>query len=189
FGDEVESVRAFDPASQRTLRPVDAVIVHPARETIATRGADPRARILAAADAAAHPSSATRRLLEQIEAGEELVGLETLTPAFHAELAPPWRYLPAGAVWLLVEPDSILRHAGDELEEAELRHQERLADHRISFAPVEHYATADELREALAAPARRVELRSLEIHGEGGLPAVRFAAEGSAALRAELERA
>ena len=55
FGDEVESIRLYDAATQRTLRPLDAVYLHPVRETIPTAGADPRARILAAADAAVYP--------------------------------------------------------------------------------------------------------------------------------------
>ncbi|HEU5061395.1 MAG TPA: transcription-repair coupling factor [Kofleriaceae bacterium] len=188
FGDEVESLRAFDPATQRTLRPLDQATVHPVRETIATRGADLRRRILDAADAAAQPSRATRRLLEQIEAGEDLVGLDTLTPAFHARLAPVWEYVPA-ATWLVIDPDAILRAAADELEEAAARHQERIADHRISFPPEEHLVSSDELAAALAAPAR-IEVRSLEIAGDrDDLPAVRFAAESSSALRLELERA
>ena len=36
FGDEVESLRWFDAESQRTLRQVDHVHLHPVRETITT---------------------------------------------------------------------------------------------------------------------------------------------------------
>ncbi len=54
------------------------------RETIPTPGADPRAKILAAADAAVYPSSKTRLLLEQIDEGEPFFGIEALAPAFHA---------------------------------------------------------------------------------------------------------
>ena len=187
FGDEVESLRAFDPTTQRTLRPLDHATVHPVRETIATRGADLRRRILDAADAAAQPSKSTRRLLEQIDGGEDLVGLDTLTPAFHARLAPVWEYL-TDAQWLVVDPDAILRAAAEELEEAAARHEERVADHRISFPPEEHHVSGDELAAALAAPVR-VEVRSLEIAGQSDLPAVRFTAESGATLRLDLERA
>jgi len=51
FGDEIESIRLYDAATQRTLRALDLVHVHPVRETILTAGAEPRARLLAAADA------------------------------------------------------------------------------------------------------------------------------------------
>ena len=95
FGDELESLRLFDAASQRTLRTVERAHIHPVRETILTEGADPRARILAAADAASLPSSKTRHLLEQIEAGEDFFGIESLAPAFHRQMAPAFEYLPA----------------------------------------------------------------------------------------------
>ena len=190
YGDELESLRAFDPATQRTLRALESVTVSPARETIATPGADLRARILDAADAAAQPSKATRLLLEQIDAGEDLVGLETLTPAFHARMAPLWDYVGPEAVWLVVEPDAILRAADAELDEAAQRHDERIGDHRLSFPPEAHFVSRDELADALRAPARRIESRALEIHGEAtDATELHFGAEAGTGLRAELERA
>ena len=51
YGDLVESIRFFDPQSQRTMRAVDELYLHPVRETVLTVGADPRAKILDAADA------------------------------------------------------------------------------------------------------------------------------------------
>ena len=97
FGDEIESIRLYDAGTQRTLRRIETVHVHPVRETIRTAGADPRAELLAAADAAAVPSSKTRLLLEQVEAGESFFGIEALAPVFHARMAPITDYLPAGA--------------------------------------------------------------------------------------------
>src|SRR5215831_3731288 len=70
FGDEVESLRWFDAESQRTLRQVDHVHLHPVRETIATGTRDLRARLREYADEITHPTKATRRLIEQLEGGE-----------------------------------------------------------------------------------------------------------------------
>ena len=52
FGDEIESLRAFDPATQRGLRPVESVTLLPASEFLLGRGAggDLRARLGRAAD-------------------------------------------------------------------------------------------------------------------------------------------
>ena len=44
------------------------------------------------------PSSKTRRLLEQIEEGEDFFGIEALAPAFHARMVPLFDYLPADAL-------------------------------------------------------------------------------------------
>src|SRR5205814_264833 len=43
FGDEVETLRWFEAESQRTLRPIDVVHLHPVRETINTGARDVRA--------------------------------------------------------------------------------------------------------------------------------------------------
>jgi transcription-repair coupling factor (superfamily II helicase) len=66
FGDTVETLRWFDEDSQRTLRPVDWVHLHPVRETITTGTRDLRTRLREHADEIAHPTKATRRLIEQL---------------------------------------------------------------------------------------------------------------------------
>src|SRR5690606_16294877 len=100
-----------------------------------------------------------------IDSGEEFVGIETLTPAFHAGMAPLWSYLDAGApCWLILDPEAIAQAAEEELETAESRYQQRLADGRLALPPAEHYVSAEELMAALRAPARRIEARSLELY-------------------------
>ena len=142
-----ESDVRLDPETQRTLRQVNELYVHPVRETVISPGAEVRTRRLAAADAANHPSAATRRVLEQIEIGEDFLGIDSLVPAFHPSLVPLWTYLPkAPAVrWLLIDPAAIARAAQDELEAAESRHEDRLRDGRLAFPPDAHYVSRDEL--------------------------------------------
>ena len=188
FGDAVETMRSFDPATQRTMRDVAELFLHPVRETVRTRGADPRARILEAADAAAHPSAQTRRILESVDAGEEFVGIETLTPAFHRAMAPVLDYLPAGARWLILDPDAVRQAACDLDELAAARYRERIDDHRLAFEPREFYVAPDELDTALAALPRRVEARAVEVVGDG-LPGLRLDVDSNQAIRGELERA
>src|SRR5215468_235581 len=67
FGDDIESLRWFDAESQRTLRAVDCVHVHPVRETTPTGSGDVCSRLREYADEIAFPSKATRRLIEQLE--------------------------------------------------------------------------------------------------------------------------
>jgi transcription-repair coupling factor (superfamily II helicase) len=190
FGDEVDAMRLFDPRTQRTLRAIDAVYLHPVRETIKTAGAEPRARILDAADRAAHPSAQTRRVLESIEAGEEFVGIETLTPAFHARMASLFEYLPTGSTarWLILDPEAVRAAARDELELAEQRYQERLADHRIAFPVASFYLGADQLEAALDALPHRIEARRIE-YADEPLRVLRFEVDDNLALRGALERA
>ena len=199
FGDNIESLRLFDPETQRTLRQVNELYVHPVRETVISPGAEVRTRILAAADAANHPSAATRRVLEQIEIGEDFLGIDSLVPAFHPSLVPLWTYLPkAPAVrWLLIDPAAIARAAQDELEAAESRHEDRLRDGRLAFPPDAHYVSRDELDTLLSEVEPRIDAPSLEVAGSDRITdperdrhaVLHFSVDDNRPLRAELELA
>jgi transcription-repair coupling factor (superfamily II helicase) len=192
FGDEVEGLRLYDAATQRTLRPLPELHLHPVRDTVRTAGADPRAKILAAADAAVFPSSKTRHILDQIDEGEAFFGMEALAPAFHAGMETVFDYLPAGALLVVEDPEAVVeaarRHASKLRETA----QARRAEHRIALDAHEFVLLEDEARAALEAH-RRVEVRPVEVvHAgpEGSAPTrVRLAAEPNTGLRAELQRA
>src|SRR5215831_2948184 len=189
LGDLVESIRFFDPATQRTLREIDEVYLHPVRETVLTEGAAPRPRILAAADAAAHPSARTRAILEQIDAGEDFFGIEALAPAFHARMAALDEYLPPAACALIEDPEAVFAEAHRELVRATEMHEARLHDHRIALTPTDFVLGDGELEAALARK-RRLEARRVEMLGEAeGVPSLRFEIGTNAELVAELKRA
>jgi transcription-repair coupling factor (superfamily II helicase) len=192
FGDEVESIRLYDAATQRTLRPLDSVYVHPVRETIATPGADTRAKILAAADAAVYPSSKTRRLLEQIDEGELFFGIEALAPAFHARMVPLFDYLPVGGLCVVEDPEAVV----DEARRAETRLREAAAtrhvEHRLALPATDFVLGEEEAAAALAA-RRRLELRTVEVTRarapDDAPPRVHVESEPHTTLRADLQRA
>jgi transcription-repair coupling factor (superfamily II helicase) len=185
FGDEVETLRAFDAESQRTLRDVERVVLHPVRETIVTGTSDVRTRLRNYAEAIAFPSKPTRRLIEQLEAGGVFVGIEGLLPAFHDELVSPIAYLPADARALIVDPDACRRALSDALADADTRYGARAHGQRLAFPPDAHFA-----RE-LALPARRVELPTLELAGElpEGATKLRLDVDDLRVLRQELDHA
>ncbi|HEX2689623.1 MAG TPA: DEAD/DEAH box helicase, partial [Kofleriaceae bacterium] len=179
FGDEIESLRWFEAESQRTLRPVDWVHLHPVRETINTGTRDVRTRLREYADEIAFPSKATRRLIEQLEAsgpegriereqpagGRVFVGIEGLTPAFHDELVAPAAYL-AGlgdqALWLIVDPEACRRVVDDAWADAQGRFAQKQGAKQLMYPPERHLVTVDELGAFTA--KRRIELPSLELH-------------------------
>ena len=190
FGDEVESLRLYDAATQRTLRPIERVEIHPVRETVLTAGADVRSRLLAAADQAAYPSSKTRYLLEQIGRGEDFFGSEALAPLFHARLASFFDYLVPRTRVVVEDPPAVLEEARrgfSRLRESALH---RRAEHRIALDAGEFLLDEEEARLALAARSR-VELRTVEMTSRGPdeletALRVRVAAEPNTSLRAEL---
>ncbi len=193
FGDEIESIRLYDAGTQRTLRPLELLHVHPVRETIRTPGADPRAKLLAAADAAVFPSSKTRLLLEQIDEGLPFFGIESLAPVFHARMVPLLDYLPAGTTFVIEEPEAVLdearRHASKLRETA----ASRRVEHRLALDATEFVLTEEEARASLEG-IRRVELHAVEVERDSsdettGAARVRLISESNATLRADLQRA
>ncbi|MDB4957340.1 MAG: Transcription-repair coupling factor [Myxococcales bacterium] len=200
FGDEVESLRWFDEESQRTLRQVTQVHLHPVRDTITTGTRDVRSRLREYADDISHPTKATRRLIEQLETGGVFVGIEGLTPAFHDELVAPASYVPANARWIVVDPDACRRAIAHALEDADARFAERrrgasnvedgeaAATSRhaaLAFPPDRHFTS--EIT-ALSA-ARRIELPTLELHGEAEATKLTSGVDDLRVLRQELEHA
>ncbi len=184
FGDDVEALRWFDAESQRTLRPVELVHLHPVRETIVTGSADLRTRLRDYADEIAHPTKATRRLIEQLEQGEVFVGIEGLTPAFHDALAAPVEYVPRSARWLVVDPDACRRAVREVLDDAAVRFPARRSETKALVYPPEAHYTDDV---GLEAP-RRVALSSLEVQDARGTR-VRVDVDDLRVLRQQLEHA
>ena len=184
FGDDVETLRWFDAESQRTLRQVDHVHLHPVRETIGTGTRDLRTRLREYADEIAHPTKATRRLIEQLEAGEVFVGIEGLTPAFHDEMVGPEAFVPDDARWLIVDPDACRRTISDLWADADSRYAARDAK-TLAFPPERHL-----LRELGAFRSRRrIELPTLEVHGETDATKLRVDIDPLRVLRQELDHA
>ena len=190
FGDEVESLRLYDAATQRTLRPIDRVALHPVRETVATAGADTRSRLLAAADQAAYPSSKTRYLLEQIERGEDFFGSEALAPIFHARLGSFFDYLAPKTRVVVEDPPAILEEARRSFSRVRESAVHRRAEHRIALDAEEFLLDEEQARLALCAWSR-LELRTVEVTPPSladmpPAPRVRVSAEPNTSLRAEL---
>ncbi len=190
-GDEVQSLRLFDAATQRTLRPIEHMVFHPVREAIASAGADPRERILAAADRAAYPSSKTRSILERIDEGATFFGIESLAPAFHARMGSFFEYLPEGTRLVVEDPESTLEQARREMSRLREHAKRRLEDHRLALDPSEFLLDKEEARAALL-DRPRIEVRTLEVERPAAAPSEdrpprgRLDAVPTAGLRAEL---
>jgi transcription-repair coupling factor (superfamily II helicase) len=188
-GDGVESLRLFDAASQRTLRPIERAALHPVRETIITEGADPRTRVLAAADQAGCPSSKIRSILEHIDAGEQFFGIEALAPVFHRRMASVFEYLPASACLVVEDPEAVLAEARRELSHLRDHAHRRLEEHRLALDAHDFFMDETCAAAALAGMSR-VELRTVDIErpsaGQTAPTRLHLDARPTSGLRAEL---
>jgi transcription-repair coupling factor (superfamily II helicase) len=116
FGDALESIRAFDPDTQRTAARLESVQLLPMSEMTLTPEVISafRQRYVALFG----PVTGDDPLYESISAGRQHQGMEHWLPLFHEGLVPLFDYLPEARVTL----DPLLDHARH-------RRLEQIADH------------------------------------------------------------
>ncbi|MRX45506.1 transcription-repair coupling factor [Agromyces kandeliae] len=106
FGDEVEELRAFSVADQRSLPDaVDRVLLAPSRELLLTEPVRQRAREMV------HEFPNLSGMLERIAEGIPVEGMESLAPALLERLVPVTSYLPEGAAVAVVGPERVAGRA------------------------------------------------------------------------------
>lgn len=163
FGDEVESLRTFEVESQRTLREIGEVALTPVRELIATGAQTPRQRLREHADTLVHPTKATRKLIEQLEANPHFVGVHGLLPAFHDRMSSPFDYAAPDCPLVLIDPEACFGAARASWADAVSRHSSRRDKAEFVYPPQAHLLSPEQLITALRARIRRLELPRLEL--------------------------
>ncbi|MFI1990183.1 transcription-repair coupling factor [Actinoplanes sp. NPDC020271] len=110
WGDEVEEIRTFAVADQRTIEQVERLWAPPCRELLLT----PAVREKAAALAVQHPELA--EILDKLSAGIPVEGMESLAPALldgTGSMELLIDCMPAGTHVLLCDPERIRTRAHD----------------------------------------------------------------------------
>ena len=101
FGDEIESIRRFEPLSQRSTGEVEAFSIAPVNELRLTPDAIERFRV--GYRTAFGIPGRDDRLYESVSAGRKHPGMEHWLPLFHEQMASVLDYLPAEAALILDE--------------------------------------------------------------------------------------
>jgi len=188
FGDEVESVKSFEPLSQRTVRELAELVLSPAREVLFTAEGKEAARgaVRELAEKVDRPTTKVREVLDAIDAGIPFFGMEALLPGFHpGGLGTLFDYLPAAPVAWLDDPEAISRSLAEVDEE--LFREHALAENRgeLALPPDRHFLGAAEVEARLGAVGR---VRCHRLWMGTGEP-VRFAFGETRSLRKEIEEA
>ncbi len=189
FGDEVESLRLFDPATQRTSGSLESLQLPQAREILFDPASQARgiAAARAAADRVNRPTAKVRELVDAIHEAIPAFGVEALLPGFfEGGLTPLMDHLPPDSLILLDDPLSIDRELEALELELEREHAAALERGELALPPDAHFLSTAGVREAIA-PFRRAELHSLWIGAPGGVEPIRFQFEPTARLRKEIE--
>ncbi|MGH6908778.1 MAG: transcription-repair coupling factor, partial [Phenylobacterium sp.] len=154
FGDTLESIRAFDPESQRSTKKLDEVNLLPVSEALLDKESISRFR---SGYLEAFGAAGDDPLYATVSEGGRRAGMEHWLPLFYPHLETLFDYLPADA---LVALDHLSREARDERlvlvnDAYDARAQ---AERRVHYHPLEPnrlYLTADEWKDILARRATR----------------------------------
>ncbi|TWJ18945.1 transcription-repair coupling factor [Geobacter argillaceus] len=188
FGDFVETIRTFDPLSQRSLHPLAELVLLPSREVILMPASVQAfaARLKRRCDDLDIPVVRRRELMEQLQNDCYPAGVEFLQPMFHGPLETLFNYAGADCVTILVDPEGVV--AAREAFAADLaRAEQRALEHDRIFAPLEElYCDADAV-ETLIGLGRRVTIPALELSGtEEDAAVFRFDVQDNRDLRIDL---
>src|SRR5699024_4514203 len=107
WGDEVDEIRTFSVADQRSQDPTEHLWAPPCRELLLTEAVRDRAAQLAEA----HPG--LRELLEKLANGHAAEGMESLAPVLVDEMEMLVDVLPADTSVVLCDPQKIRTRAAD----------------------------------------------------------------------------
>jgi transcription-repair coupling factor (superfamily II helicase) len=156
FDDEIEEIWFFDPTSQKRIRKVDELLIHPVRETILSTPKNVRERLYALADKVDYPSSKTRWLFERINGHDDFFGMETLVPLYHSNMVSPFDYLPGELTIIIEDPFSVEQNCKSLLMREEEQYNLLFEEKRIVFPPDHFYSDFDEIHQ-LIVPSSYVE--------------------------------
>ncbi|MGI9156982.1 MAG: transcription-repair coupling factor, partial [Marmoricola sp.] len=107
FGDEVDEIRTFAVADQRTTEPVARLWAPPCRELLLDDNVRARARALGEA----HPE--LRDLTDRMADGVAVEGMESLAPVLVDDMELLVELMPAGTHVLLLDPERVRTRAHD----------------------------------------------------------------------------
>jgi transcription-repair coupling factor (superfamily II helicase) len=159
FGDEIASIKSFEPDTQRTSDARESIAVHPIREVVFDDESVRQAvtSLRAYGDAVEIPTRKVSHLAQEIEARHYFFGIEALWPAFYdATESVLTSVLSAESV--------VVAESADRLAEVLEKYEQRAAaellraqdQQRVALALGLHLTPAAEVRQALAG-LRRVE--------------------------------
>ncbi|MEL6749718.1 MAG: transcription-repair coupling factor, partial [Pseudomonadota bacterium] len=142
--DELDSIRTFDPETQRTEQKIDQITLLPAREFPLDKEAISRFRAAWRETFAGDPQ---RSLIYRDVSEQQLPGgIEYYLPLFHHETATLLDYLPAQT--LVSYPQSVSEDAQAYFAQVDARYQQRCADiERPLLKPDALYLAAAELQD------------------------------------------
>ncbi|MGH9751148.1 MAG: transcription-repair coupling factor, partial [Blastocatellia bacterium] len=160
FGDEIDSIREFDPETQRSIREVEETLITPMRDERAS-ATDFRRWAKLARDrwGDGRYERALRDRTAFADEGEEFRGWEYLMPLARPLTASVFDYL-RDTTFVVDEPAEVEKQIRSTLEELQRGYERAETVDELALAPDKLFLTPDELRDQIGRVSR-IELRLL----------------------------
>jgi len=185
FGDSLESLRLFDPQTQRSSEPLEEAEILPVKEVLFfseyLQEAIRRVNALASRDSSRRMP--IQGILQKLEQGISFPGVEFYLPFFHPRLESFFDFLPPPTVLFLDEPPEIEESLQRTWEEAQEAWREALEKEEALPAPSELYLGKEDFFD-LKGVFPQAAFQGLEM--EGGGISFRFETDSHERLRSEL---
>jgi len=179
FGDTVESLRSYDPFTQRsnremadaTLLPVTDILID--HESMGTRS-EIAQTFQTWISSSEWDEDETARMIERIKSGQRFAGMEFFLPLFYTGLeqtsSAVLDFLSTETTLILIDPESIFQSLDITFERIENNYQVALEDKRPALEPSELFINREQIRTQMDSfrqllftdfPSEKVETRSV----------------------------
>ncbi len=153
FGDEIDTIRLFNPASQRSITALESVMLTPMCEALLLDETLEAWRAQAGQTIETNTSSnfqnAIQEITHHLENRTNLGGIEALMPILYPDAKLFTDYLSNQTITLLVEPAWLEREAGRIVEEAWKLYEKTISSDRFMVSPDEMFASFETVISAL----------------------------------------
>jgi transcription-repair coupling factor (superfamily II helicase) len=175
FDETLESIRFFNPATQRSREHLEDVIILPAHEVLLTASGQQLASswLRAALQRESKLRADLELWLERVNESGHFPGIEQLLPLFYENLETLFHYLPASTLVVLSDPSDIKRMAAEHLAQVENAEESARQDSRWTPSPSAYLLNEAELTAKLE--------RHPQI-SQGGLPIERTSKQESSTV-------
>lgn len=188
FGDTVETIRSFDPLTQRSLQPMEELVLLPSREILLTdevlENIAPRLKQLC--DDLDIPADRRRRILDDLQNAVYFQGVEYLQPLLHPGLATLFDYA-SDSLLVLADPEAIreaVTRFGDDINNGAAK---ALAAGLPHSAAAELFLDGRAFDDIIAARSA-LEISGLILHGEVDATTITIPCEDNAGLRVTVSK-
>ena len=163
FGDTAETIRAFDPLTQRSLQPVEELVLLPSRELLLTDEivADIAPLLKQRCDDLDIPANRRRLILEDLQNAVYFKGVDFLQPLLHPGLETIFDYAP-GVPLILLDPEAIRFSCLSFAEEIAVGAAKAVAG-GLAHSPAEQLFLSETELDVLVNGRSRIELSGLSL--------------------------